>query len=101
MAVQLLLAELVLQCQRVPERGGSHLIARDPDIDSMFGPVDVLHCKGRKLDPLPRPPVPGSNDEIADVSVDVVGQKIFYVAEVAVRCVDVIADRVAQLSRRS
>jgi hypothetical protein len=50
----------------------------------MFGPVDVLHRKRRQLDMLSRPPIPGGNDEIADVPVDVVGQEILYVAEVAV-----------------
>ena len=66
----------------------------------MFGPVDVLHRKRRQLDMLSRPPIPRGNDEIADVPVDVVGQEILYVAEVAIRCADVIAvdrDEAAQM----
>ena len=55
----------------------------------MFGPVDVLHRKRRQLDMLSRPPIPGGNDGMPMSQLTSSAKEILYVAEVAVRSVDV------------
>ena len=52
------------------------MIASDIDIDAVFGPIDLLHRKGRQFDMLAWPPVPRGDDEITDVSVGVIGEEV-------------------------
>ena len=60
---------------RVPGRTRFDLIASDIEPDVTFRPADFLNRIGREQDVLARPPVTRGDDEIADVPVDVVGQK--------------------------
>src|SRR5580698_2578421 len=84
MPMQALLVDLVDHLPRIPGRAGLDLIAIDGEPDLAFSRVDALDRVRRQQHMRAGPPIPGVDDEIAEVPGAVVDEDILDMADHAV-----------------
>ena len=90
-AMQLFLLDALDGLHRIPGRARFDLIARDIQVDLAVAPTNPDDGIGLQQNMLAKPPVPGGYDQVTDVPIDIVCQKILDMADITVGCVYVSA----------